>query len=86
MRVRGELDLAGADLAREALAAAIGDGEGQVVVDLTGLSFIDSTGIAILVAAIAESDGRLRFIPSEAPAVARVLALTGVDARMPRAA
>jgi anti-anti-sigma factor len=51
------------------------------------LEFIDSTGIALLVAALGHnSDGdRVRFIPSPAPAVARVLELTGLAERLPLA-
>jgi anti-anti-sigma factor len=44
------------------------------------LTFIDSTGIALLVKAAADGngDGRVRFLPSRAMAVTRVLELTGV--------
>jgi anti-anti-sigma factor len=85
LRVRGELDLATADIVREALRGALADGREEVVVDLTELVFIDSTGIGILIAAISESDGVLRFLPSRSAAVERVLRLTGVEARMPYA-
>jgi anti-anti-sigma factor len=82
LRVRGELDLATAEIVREALGGALSDGREEVLVDLTELVFIDSTGIAVLIAAIAEGDGVLKFVPSDAPAVSRVLRLTGVEARM----
>lgn len=82
--MRGELDLATADVVREALREALADAREEVVVDLTELTFIDSTGIGILIAAVTEDNGALRFIPSEAPAVSRVLRLTGVEARLPR--
>ena len=83
LRLRGELDLGTAGLAREALREALADDHEEVLVDLTELAFIDSTGIAILIAALADDDGVLRFIPSRAPAVARVLRLTGVEDRLP---
>lgn len=85
LRLRGELDLATADLLRDALRDALAGTHEEVIVDLTELSFIDSTGIAILIGAIADGEGVVKFSPSEAPGVARVLRLTGVDARMPRA-
>jgi anti-sigma B factor antagonist len=76
----GELDLASAATTKENLARVLEDGAAQVVVDLTELTFIDSTGIALLVLAKrGDGDGRLRFVPSESAAVCRVLALTGVD-------
>ncbi len=57
------------------------------MIDFSALSFIDSTGIAILVAAMGDerAAGRLGFVLSEAPAVTRVLRLTGVEERMPLA-
>ncbi len=84
LRLQGELDLATAEVVREALRDALADSHEEVVVDLTGLAFIDSTGIGILIAAVAADDGVLRFIPSKAPAVSRVLQLTGVEDRLPR--
>jgi anti-sigma B factor antagonist len=79
LSLTGELDLAVVDLAREKLAEAREGNPTHVVVDLSGLTFIDSTGIAFLVAA-ANGDGehRLTFIPCEVYAVQRVLSVTGV--------
>jgi len=77
--VSGELDLAAAD----DLAGAIRDLEeidsSAIVIDLSDLSFIDSTGLQTLLSAKSRSDGRLTFIPSEHEAVMRVLALTQAD-------
>jgi anti-sigma B factor antagonist len=76
----GELDLATAATTQEDLERALRDGAAQVVVDLTDLTFIDSTGIALFVLAKREyGDGRLRFLPSKSSAVRRVLAITGLD-------
>ena len=82
----GELDLANASTAESALREFLATGE-RVVVDLRELEFIDSTGIALLVAALNGEDGesRIAFIPSPAPAVTRVLELTGLAQRMPLA-
>lgn len=80
---RGELDLANAGTAESELEAAMADGT-PVVIDMRGLEFIDSTGIAMLVRAI-QDDGnasRLSFVPSEFEAVNKVLELTGVRERM----
>ena len=80
----GELDLANA----ETLAAELEQTtEGELVLDLSELEFIDSTGIALLVAAhrrlnSGDSD-RFRLIASESTAVQRVMALTGLDAELP---
>jgi anti-anti-sigma factor len=51
------------------------------------LEFIDSTGIALLVSTLSGNEGetRISFIPSNFPAVTRVLELTGVAERLPLA-
>ena len=84
IRVGGELDLATVPTLEEELEAAISGPSEQVVVDLSDLEFIDSTGIAVLVRAMVDGDGesRLRFVPSRAEAVSRVLDVTGVAERM----
>lgn len=85
IELRGELDLANADALEVELNHALGDGACEIVVDMGELTFIDSTGIALLVAALGRggADGRLRFVPSQAPAVTRVLKLTGIEERLP---
>jgi anti-anti-sigma factor len=83
----GELDLANAATAETALEQALDD-DGAVVVDMRELEFIDSTGIALLVAALGRNEAgeqRIRFIPSSSPAVTRVLELTGLAERLPLA-
>jgi anti-sigma B factor antagonist len=83
----GELDLANAGTAEDALEASLVDATGSVVVDMRELEFIDSTGIALLVSVLGRNkDGvRISFIPSDSPAVARVLELTGLAERLPLA-
>lgn len=85
--LRGELDLANAATAESALQEALASGQSQVLVDLSQLEFIDSTGIALLVSMLGHNgDGeRLRFIPSRSAAVTRVLDLTGLGDRLPLA-
>lgn len=83
----GELDLANAGTAETALFGSLDESDEPLVVDMSGLEFIDSTGIALLVAALgrAEPEGRIKFIPSDSPAVTRVLELTGLAERLPLA-
>jgi len=84
IRVGGELDLSTVPSLEQELKAAIERTEGGVVVDLSELEFIDSTGIAVLVRAMGDGNGdsRLRFVPSRSEAVVRVLEMTGVAERM----
>jgi anti-anti-sigma factor len=83
----GELDLANSATAEAELKASLESAGTEVVVDMRELEFIDSTGIALLVAALGHNgdEARVRFIPSDFPAVARVLDLTGLAERLPLA-
>ncbi|MFC4071054.1 STAS domain-containing protein [Actinoplanes subglobosus] len=49
--LRGELDLDTGDLFEEHAARALGDRPAELVVDMDGLTFCDSSGIDVLVAA-----------------------------------
>ena len=90
IRVGGELDLATVPTLEEELEKAMKPADATaivaIVVDLSDLEFIDSTGIAVLVRAMGEDgpngSSRLRFVPSRAEAVNRVLQMTGVSERM----
>jgi anti-anti-sigma factor len=83
----GELDLANAGTAESALEDSLADASTPLVVDMRELEFIDSTGIALLVSTLGRNDGEVRvsFIPSDFPAVTRVLELTGLAERLPPA-
>jgi anti-sigma B factor antagonist len=84
IQVGGELDLATVPTLEEELDSALNGPSAAVVVDLSDLEFIDSTGIAALLRAMGRSNGsgRLRFVPSRAEGVNRVLAMTGLAERM----
>ncbi|HEX6153854.1 MAG TPA: STAS domain-containing protein [Solirubrobacterales bacterium] len=82
LSVEGELDLSNAKTLEDALTEAFASDK-RILVDLGRLQFLDSTGIALLVAALGRSDAeRLSFVPSESSAVRRLLSLTGLDKRM----
>lgn len=86
LALAGELDLdnaetLAAEIARSKLAAA-----GTLTIDLRELTFIDSTGIALLVSVFRRFNAggnRLRLLPSRSDAVRRVMELTGLDRTLP---
>lgn len=81
IQVEGELDLAVADQLREALDR-VDRKYVQVLVSLERCEFIDSTGIAVIVAAhrrFAE-EGRRMVVCAPHSQVLRVLSLTGLTA------
>jgi anti-sigma B factor antagonist len=85
LAVAGELDMANAaTLASELETLEANDG--PITIDMRELEFIDSTGIAVLVAAYRRADnveGRLSFIRSRAIGVQRVMAVTGLEKELP---
>lgn len=73
--VFGELDLATAPRLAEALEEV---GEGLLAVDLTGTTFLDSTGVRTIANVARERHGSLVLVcPPSNSAVTRVLDLTG---------
>ena len=51
LRLDGEIDMATAGYFRQELEAAQGDAPKRIVIDLEGVSFIDSTGLSVLMSA-----------------------------------
>lgn len=83
----GEIDLATAgDVEAELRRIEATDVE-VILVDLSGVSFIDSTGLKVLIgaAARAHDTGRL-LLERPSPAVLRLLHIAGVAALLPLAA
>lgn len=77
--LRGELDLAGSQQMEDSLAEIDGRDPARVIVDLSGLAFIDSTGLRLLLQADARARERgydLVLRPG-APPVQRVFEVTG---------
>jgi len=81
----GEMDLSNAgEVERELLHAESTDAR-SIVLDLSGLQFMDSAGIRLLIAADARSRAdSCRLTLTRPPAtVARVLCIAGVDGLLP---
>jgi anti-sigma B factor antagonist len=79
-KLRGSLDLATSPTIRAALTDATEKGRRHIVVDLTQLEFLDSTGLGALIGAhrrATEHGGSFRLIVSEGP-IARLLNITGL--------
>jgi anti-sigma B factor antagonist len=78
-RLDGDLDIA----AREALPARLREiaarGDGELRLDLGGLTFMDSSGLRTLLEtrALFEGDGRVLTLSDVSPEARRVIALTG---------
>jgi anti-anti-sigma factor len=79
--VNGELDLASVNQLRTALDAALREEAEVVRVDATGVSFLDSSALGVLLAAakrLAERGGRMELL-CVSPSIRRILEMTGIS-------
>lgn len=78
--LRGELDPHTAPRLRGEIDRALGAGRVNLVLDLAGLSFIDSSGLRVIISAhkdSSERDGHL-VLRSPSPTARRLLDITGL--------
>ena len=81
IRPRGRLNLLAAPRLREVVAQSVRSGRPHIVVDLSGTTFMDSSGLGALVAGLKsarQGGGNLR-IACLTPQVEMVLKLTNLD-------
>jgi anti-sigma B factor antagonist len=84
VRLRGELDLAGAPTVSERLRGLRERGE-PVLLDLDELEFIDMSGLRVLVAAAQEAsrDGWSFAVTRGSAQVRRLVGLVGLETQLP---
>lgn len=79
--LQGEVDLASAPQLRRGMYELIDNGNQRIAIDLSGVEFMDSTGLGVLIGAlkrVRESGGSL-VLGGIRPAVSRVFEITGLD-------
>jgi anti-sigma B factor antagonist len=81
----GRLDVAGAPALRDAVGEVVRDGPTKVVIDMEGVSFVDSTGLGSVIAALKQIRGTQGELRLAAPnqQVRVVLELTTLDQVFP---
>lgn len=82
---RGEIDLSSAPQLRAALEPVFEAAQPQLLMDLSGVSFMDSTGIGIIVNALnrlREGNGKCAFCGA-GPRVHRILQIAGLINALP---
>jgi anti-sigma B factor antagonist len=81
----GRLDVAGAPALKEAISEVVKTGPPRIVIDMGGVSFVDSTGLGSVISALKQirgSQGELRLAaPNQQARV--VLELTTLDRVFP---
>jgi anti-sigma B factor antagonist len=82
---RGEIDLVTTPPLRRELTAAVSRTPAKVIVDLTEVSFMDSSGVYVLISALrtAQRGGGSVCLVGACRTVERVLVLSGLDALFP---
>ncbi|MFG2308685.1 STAS domain-containing protein [Streptomyces sp. NPDC048566] len=85
IELTGELDFHSADQVRAQLAGLVLPPGGQLVLDLGGITFCDSTGITVLIAArnCALATGAGIALAAVPKAVSRVFRMVGLDQVFP---
>jgi len=81
MSVRGEIHLSTAPGFAQRLSKAIDKGNTRIVLDLSGVEFIDSTGLSVLLNGlrrVSQLQGRLALVCAN-PTVLRLFQITGLQ-------
>lgn len=78
--ISGELDIASTPSLRERLHVALRDAGAHVVIDLSGVTFCDASGLAMLVGACrrTEAKGATVILAAPRPQLIKLLSVTGL--------
>jgi anti-sigma B factor antagonist len=80
LSVRGEVDVYTAPRFRERLIELVSEGKQQIIVDLEGVDFLDSTGLGVLVGGLKRlrsHDGDLSLVCTQSR-ILKVFEITGL--------
>lgn len=80
LAVQGEVDVYSAPRLREKLVELVSEGHRQIVADLEGVDFLDSTGLGVLVGGLKRlrsHDGDLTLVCTQ-PRILKVFEITGL--------
>lgn len=81
VEVSGEVDIYTAPKFKEDMLALIEEGATELIIDLSQVTFIDSTALGVLIGGIKRMyavDGRMALVVSTRP-VRKILTITGLD-------
>jgi len=83
--VRGEIDVATSPQLRNDLNTLVARGARHITLDFSGVSFVDSSGLGVLVGAYKrlreDQDGSVRIVGAQ-PSVRKVFEITGLEAAL----
>lgn len=81
IEVVGEIDVYTAPKLREAIVGVIDAGHTQLIIDIAGVAFLDSTGLGVLVGALkrVRCEGGSLHIICNSERLLRIFEITGLD-------
>ena len=83
--VRGEIDVATSPQLRNDLNTLVARGARHITLDFSGVSFVDSSGLGVLVGTYKrlreDQDGSVRIVGAQ-PSVRKVFEITGLEAAL----
>lgn len=81
VRASGEIDIYSGPALRDVLRDALAAGPSQLVIDMAEVSFIDSSGLSVIIAAYkrAQDSGIDLVLRGPTPRVVRLLEMTGLN-------
>ncbi len=82
MAVRGEIDALTAPQLRKGIEGLVSDGQDQLVLDLRGVQFLDSSALSVLVSGrrqLQDAGGDLSLVCTE-PRILQVFRITNLEA------
>lgn len=82
--VRGEVDVATSPKLRAELSALVTSGARVITLDFAGVSFVDSSGLGVLVGTykrMCDDDRSIRIVSAQ-PSVRKVFEITGLEAAL----
>lgn len=85
IRLHGELDVASAPSLRERLINLVAEGSHNLILDLEGLDFLDSTGLGVIISALKRArtnGGDLRLVCTQSR-IRRLFEITALDKAFP---
>jgi anti-anti-sigma factor len=75
VKLAGEVDISNVDAVRAAVVQVVSRAPGQLIFDLSGLTFMDSSGIAVLLQSAERVNVEVR---NPSPVVRRIFECTGI--------
>lgn len=85
LKLSGEVDVYTAPTLKERIVSAVDDGCKEIVVDLDGVGFIDSSGLGVLVGGlrrVKERSGSIRLVCTREN-ILKIFRITGLDKVFP---